>query len=40
MLQKKLFDHALALGIVTADKKIEDAPADLAAFRRRKRGVA
>jgi len=45
MLQKTLREHAIALGIVS-DKSSEsrdrhsDAPADLAAYRRRKRGAA
>src|SRR5512141_2709846 len=44
MLQKTLREHAVAMGIVTAatesSRARETAPADLAAYRRRKRGVA
>lgn len=44
MLQKTLREHAVAMGIVTeASESVrtrESAPADLAAYRRRKRGVA
>jgi hypothetical protein len=47
-LQKSLRDHAVALGIVADDGEASshagayapDGPADLAAFRRRKRGAA
>ncbi|HVY48783.1 MAG TPA: sigma-70 family RNA polymerase sigma factor [Minicystis sp.] len=42
LLQKTLREHAVALGIVSdapAEAK-DEAPADLAAYRRRKRGVA
>ncbi len=44
MLQKTLREHAVAMGIVTDDtqdsKARNEAPADLASYRRRKRGVA
>jgi RNA polymerase sigma-70 factor (ECF subfamily) len=44
MLQKSLREHAVAMGIVDdsagAPRSKESAPADLAAYRRRKRGVA
>jgi RNA polymerase sigma-70 factor, ECF subfamily len=44
MLQKSLREHAIAMGIVSEDapesRPATDAPADLAAYRRRKRGVA
>lgn len=44
MLQKTLREHAVAMGIVTeaaeSGRIRESAPADLAAYRRRKRGVA
>ena len=44
MLQKSLREHAIAMGIVSEDasetRAPNDAPADLAAYRRRKRGVA
>lgn len=43
MLQKTLREHAIAMGIVTetTEARAKDAaPADLAAYRRRKRGVA
>jgi RNA polymerase sigma-70 factor, ECF subfamily len=44
MLQKTLREHALAMGIVTeaveSGRARDSAPADLAAYRRRKRGVA
>jgi RNA polymerase sigma-70 factor (ECF subfamily) len=42
LLQKTLRDHAEALGILTEDtqKKAQEGPADLAAYRRRKRGAA
>jgi RNA polymerase sigma-70 factor, ECF subfamily len=45
MLQKTLREHAVALGIVSeeaapAAKAKDEAPADLAAYRRRKRGAA
>lgn len=42
MLQKTLREHAVAMGIVSEEKetKQDEAPADLAAYRRKKRGVA
>jgi RNA polymerase sigma-70 factor, ECF subfamily len=43
MLQKTLREHAIAMGIVneeTAASSRDEAPSDLAAYRRRKRGVA
>jgi RNA polymerase sigma-70 factor (ECF subfamily) len=43
MLQKTLREHAVAMGIVgeaESSRTRESAPADLAAYRRRKRGVA
>ncbi|APR83427.1 RNA polymerase sigma factor [Minicystis rosea] len=43
MLQKTLREHAVAMGIVNEAESArvkETAPADLAAYRRRKRGVA
>lgn len=43
MLQKTLREHAIAMGIVSESegaKTKESAPADLAAYRRRKRGAA
>jgi RNA polymerase sigma-70 factor (ECF subfamily) len=43
MLQKTLREHAVAMGIVTENEGArgkETGPADLAAYRRRKRGVA
>lgn len=43
MLQKTLREHAIAMGIVTeteGTRARDTGPADLAAFRRRKRGVA
>jgi RNA polymerase sigma-70 factor, ECF subfamily len=42
LLQKSLREHAVALGIVSEHepRARETAPADLAAYRRRKRGVA
>jgi len=46
LLQKTLREHAVALGIVSEDESAEgrarnnEAPADLAAYRRRKRGAA
>jgi RNA polymerase sigma-70 factor (ECF subfamily) len=43
MLQKTLREHAVALGIVSEEKEVvveTSAPADLAAYRRRKRGAA
>jgi len=44
MLQKTLREHAVAMGIVSEDSKEgqarDEAPADLAAYRRKKRGVA
>ena len=43
MLQKTLREHAVAMGIVNeaeSSRVKESAPADLAAYRRRKRGVA
>ncbi len=49
LLQKALYSHALAMGIVkgedvskktAAPQKAEPSPADLAAYRARKRGVA
>lgn len=42
LLQKALHDHAVALGIIseTPSKKNEQAPADLAAYRKRKRSAA
>lgn len=44
MLQKTLREHAVAMGIVSEDSKEsqarDEAPTDLAAYRRKKRGVA
>jgi RNA polymerase sigma-70 factor (ECF subfamily) len=42
LLQKTLREHAVLMGIVTdqPEKKANDGPADLAAYRKRKRGVA
>ena len=42
MLQKTLREHAVAMGIVPEEVVVarDDGPADLAAFRRRKRGAA
>lgn len=42
MLQKTLREHAVSMGIVSEEKdvKVDDVPADLAAYRRKKRGVA
>lgn len=42
MLQKTLREHAIAMGIVSEEpaRAKDTAPADLAAYRRRKRGVA
>ena len=45
MLQTSLREHAVAMGIVSADDdvpgaRVADAPADLNSYRRRKRGVA
>lgn len=42
MLQKTLREHAVAMGIVSEEpaRAKDTAPADLAAYRRRKRGVA
>lgn len=42
LLQKSLREHAVLMGIVSEDggKKSSDAPADLGAYRKRKRGVA
>ena len=44
MLQKTLREHAIAMGIVSEDssdgRASDSAPADLAAYRRKKRGVA
>ena len=42
LLQKSLREHAEAMGILTDEtaKKAQEAPADLAAYRKRKRGVA
>ncbi len=42
LLQKSLRDHAVALGIVSEDaaKKAQEAPADLAAYRKRRRSAA
>lgn len=42
MLQKKLLDHAIAMGIVAdaGEKARDEAPADLAAYRRRRKGIA
>lgn len=42
MLQKTLREHAIAMGIVSEEpaRSKDTAPADLAAYRRRKRGVA
>lgn len=42
LLQKTLRDHAVAMGIIsdTPAKKAEQAPADLAAYRKRKRSAA
>ena len=39
LLQKTLREHAILMGIVSADTA-KDAPADLDAYRKRKRGVA
>jgi RNA polymerase sigma-70 factor (ECF subfamily) len=43
LLQRSLYNHALALGIVKGEPMSElreDKPADLAAFRAKKRGAA
>jgi RNA polymerase sigma-70 factor (ECF subfamily) len=43
LLQKRLYDHAVLLGIAPADEPADDAstdPVDIAQFRARKRGVA
>jgi RNA polymerase sigma-70 factor (ECF subfamily) len=46
LLQKSLYSHALAMGIVKGEDEIgtaakkDDAPADLASYRARKRGAA
>jgi RNA polymerase sigma-70 factor (ECF subfamily) len=42
LLQKTLREHAVLMGIVTdlPEKKASDGPADLSAYRKRKRGVA
>jgi len=42
LLQKTLREHAEALGILSEDtsKKAQEGPADLAAYRKRKRGAA
>jgi RNA polymerase sigma-70 factor (ECF subfamily) len=42
MLQKTLREHAVAMGIVSEEVVVakDEGPADLAAFRRRKRGAA
>jgi len=42
LLQKTLREHAIAMGIVPdlPEETIQEAPADLAAYRRRRRGVA
>jgi RNA polymerase sigma-70 factor, ECF subfamily len=45
LLQKTLYSHAVAMGIVKGEDMVGDAnsnsaPADLAAFRARKRGAA
>lgn len=42
LLQKTLREHAEAIGIITEDtpKKAQESPADLAAYRKRKRGAA
>lgn len=44
LLQRALYSHAVSLGIVKGEENVgdekKDAPADLAAFRARKRGVA
>ena len=48
LLQRSLYNHALALGIVKGEpmskhvksRRREDEPADLAAFRAKKRGAA
>jgi len=40
LLQKTLREHAVLMGIVSDDRKAQDAPADLSAYRKRKRGVA
>jgi RNA polymerase sigma-70 factor, ECF subfamily len=42
ILQKTLRDHAVAMGIVSeeAAKKVQDSPADLAAYRKRRRSAA
>lgn len=36
LLQRSLYNHALALGIVKGEERVEARPSDLAAFRRRK----
>ncbi len=42
MLQKTLREQAIAMGIVSEEVAVakDDSPADLAAYRRRKRGAA
>lgn len=40
LLQKALRGHAEALGIVAEEAQVEDSPADLAAYRKRRRGIA
>ena len=44
LLQRALYSHAVSLGIVKSEENVgeakKDAPADLAAFRARKRGAA
>jgi RNA polymerase sigma-70 factor (ECF subfamily) len=43
LLQKTLREHAIAMGIVSEsapEEELQEAPADLAAYRRRKRGAA
>ena len=39
LLQRSLYNHALAMGIVKGEERVETKPADLAEYRRR-RGVA
>jgi RNA polymerase sigma-70 factor, ECF subfamily len=41
LLQKTLREHAVAMGIVAEpEARTKESPADLAAYRRRKKGVA
>lgn len=43
LLQRALYEHALAMGIIKAESRVGEgtsAPTDLAAYRARKRGVA